>query len=143
MSSDQATPVIDALNTNFQALRATYADLDNDRLATPDVVGYWSPKDVIGHIEFWAERAVQRAEARVQGVPFQEEDLDVEEINVREYELRKNWTGEQAIAAMDDAHARLLDAVSREPNPAVEHVAGTLEHYDEHTQELAAWRKSL
>lgn len=133
---------VEQLNASFNALRETYADLDSDALATPDVVGFWTPKDVVAHTAYWTTAEAEGLEARASGTEHSGDDLGWEAINEREYELRKDWSAEQAVSALDAAHERLIATVSAQPDVTAEDVKGTIEHYDEHAAELRAWRES-
>lgn len=128
------------LQSSFNALRETYADLDADGLATPDVVGFWSPKDVVAHTAYWSDLEAQQIEAKAAGAAFEGDGLGWEAVNEREYELRREWSAEQAVSALDAAHTRLIAAVDSHGSLTDEDVKGTWEHYDEHSAELQAWR---
>ena len=128
------------LNQRFASLRETYADLDADSLATPNVVGVWSPKDVVAHTAYWSDLEAQGVEAKAAGTEFEDDGVDWEAVNEREYERSKDWSAEQAVSALDAAHARLIAAVESNSSVSEDDVKGTWEHYDEHAAELGAWR---
>ena len=47
------------LDTAWKAFKESYAGLSDAQLTEPGVTGHWSVKDIIAHVTWWEEEALQ------------------------------------------------------------------------------------
>lgn len=130
------------IDDRWAALWSTLESVPEGRRTEPDAVGFWTVKDLVGHIAWWDDFARETGETIIAGQP--EPAHDTEAINVRVYAERRDWSWEQAVAEAEAVHARLLELVARMPEviPAagVEDIADDCyDHYHEHIADLTAW----
>jgi uncharacterized damage-inducible protein DinB len=119
--------------------------IPDDRMEEPGVAGEWSVKDLLGHIAFWEDRASGHIERALAGLPDEESDAVVEELNAADHAARHDRTLSEERAALHRAHAAVIEQL--------ESVAGldaaqldeavswdTYRHYAEHVPDIRAWR---
>lgn len=126
----------------WEALRLGILAVPADQRETPNAIGYWSVKDLLGHLAFWETYAIETI-ARVRA-DEPDPQVDVEAINERVYHERRDWTWDDGIAALAETHAALLDALATLPETVADDVAERLSddswaHYDEHLDDINAY----
>jgi hypothetical protein len=132
--------IIGNIERSWDAWTAALNGIPAELTAEPDVCGYFSIKDLIGHIAFWDEKDLERAHRLARGEEVQPNDWAA--MNDQEYEQHKNDTLEQQTARMIDAHARLsADASTLDRIDSLQ-LSDTWEHYDDHRNQVLAWRNS-
>src|SRR5215204_3995085 len=103
----------EALIANIEASWGAWiAALDGipaELASEPGVCGYFSVKDLVGHIAFWDEQDLARAHKLVRGEDVQPNDWAT--MNDQDYAEHKDDTLEAQTARMIDAHARLASDV--------------------------------
>ncbi len=126
------------IERSWEAWTAALDGIPAERTSEPGVCGYFSIKDLIGHIAFWDEQDLSRAQrlARGEQVP----PNDWASMNDREYEAHKNDTLEAQTARMIDAHARLSGDVRSFEDVENLKLDDTWEHYDAHRDDVLVWR---
>ena len=126
-----------------RAWKAWTAALDGipaERPGESGVCGYFSVKDLIGHIAFWDEQDLARAHKLSRGETVPPNDWA--SMNDREYEEHRGDTLEAQTARMLDAHARLsLDVRTFDDVDGLK-LDDTWEHYDAHREDVLAWRSA-
>ena len=111
-----------------------------ERAVEPGVCGYFSIKDLVGHIAFWDEQDLARAHKLASGETVQPNDWAT--MNDLEYEAHKHDTLEQQTERMTAAHAQLAtDIRVLEPVDDLK-LDDAWEHYDAHRDDVLAWRAS-
>lgn len=111
-----------------------------ERLEEQGACGEWSVKDVMAHMAYWDDRAVQVADTLAAGNEV--EPIDWQEVNTQEAALRSSWTLDESRDEMHAAHERLLQAVDRNPDLPIDLLAGnTTEHYEEHAADIREFVK--
>ncbi|MDQ3227068.1 MAG: ClbS/DfsB family four-helix bundle protein [Chloroflexota bacterium] len=118
----------------------------DDRLAEP-IVGYWSTKDLIGHVAFWEDWVIGECQRVLAGEPEPTEDMGpVDERLVAE---SKSTPAAAQKRYRDEAHARLAAYLVTIPQdtPLFAELAkpiatDTYGHYDEHAAQVRAWREA-
>lgn len=137
MSRDE---IIGTIERSWESWIAALNGIPAERAAEPGVCGYFSIKDLVGHIAFWDEQDLARAHKLARGEDVQPNDWSA--MNDREYEEHKSDSLDQQTARMIDAHARLsadLRTLDRIESLMLSEV---WEHYDEHRDQVLAWRQS-
>lgn len=142
---DHVAATIERIETSWHGLLAALAGVPDDRLAEPGAVGEWAVKDVMGHVAYWDGQAVVAAQRFLAGQAQPKVDWQV--INERETAAHRDRSVAEQRAAMERAHAALLDLLRTTPptDPRVVGLCGclqgdTFEHYDEHAADVRAWR---
>jgi len=125
---------------SWQAWTAALDGIPAARTGEPGVCGYYSIKDLVGHIAFWDEQDLARAHKIARGEDVQPNDWAT--MNDREYEAHRDDTLEEQTARMLDAHARLTTDVRSFAEVDGLKLDDTWEHYDAHRDDVLAWRKT-
>jgi len=116
------------------------------RMAEP-AVGYWSVKDLLGHVAFWEDWVIGHCQRVLAGEPEPASDDELDALNESQVEESTGTSVADQKRYRDDAHARLaayLATIQDEPMPPrlVETLADeTYRHYDDHTEQVRAWRR--
>ncbi len=126
------------IERSWTAWTAALDGIPADRAGEPGVCGYFSVKDLVGHIAFWDEQDLARAQKLARGESVEPNDWAT--MNDQEYAAHKDDTLEEQTARMIDAHARLsLDVRSFDEIEGLK-LEDTWEHYDAHREDVLAWR---
>ena len=126
------------IERSWNAWTAALDGIPADRAGEPGVCGYFSVKDLVGHIAFWDEQDLARAQKLARGESVEPNDWAT--MNDQEYAAHKDDTLEEQTARMIDAHARLsLDVRSFDEIEGLK-LEDTWEHYDAHREDVLAWR---
>lgn len=132
------------IEASWSALMDTLDGIPDGRLDDPGAVGEWSLKDVLGHIAFWDEVAVQAAERALASLPNDQDDYQA--MNDADYLRRRDRSLPEQRSAMHQAHAALVDYLddiagldATALDAAIKGAA--YEHYDEHVVDIRAWRQ--
>lgn len=137
-----------------ERLLAVIGEVGAERSAEPGVEGEWSCLDILGHVTFWDEQALENleliAEGRVDEIVRPESDAETDAMNAREVEARQGQALGQSLARHSQLalqlDARLL-AVTREDlerevngrSIAALVAVDTYDHYREHREAIEAW----
>ena len=149
--------------TTLARLAAARADLlfsvlglEENALATQPVAGPWTAKDILAHVAAWEAWTVGRLDMALSGRAGEIVGVDDEIENPRIHAERKEWPLCRAMAELARTHAGLvttLQSVSEHdlesevavpwgqvrPNRWLEMM---VEHDQEHTASIVAWRKA-
>lgn len=132
------------IEASWSVLMDTLDGIPDDRIEESGAVGEWSLKDVLGHIAFWDEVAVQDAERTLAG--RREDHDDYQGMNDADYLRRRDRSLPEQRSAMHQAHAALIDYLddiegldATALDAAIK--GDTYEHYDEHVVDIRAWRE--
>ncbi|HEX9695218.1 MAG TPA: DinB family protein [Actinomycetota bacterium] len=105
---------IDVLERGHATLSALFARLDDEQAQQPKTIGGgdWSAKDLMGHIAFWEELAIEAIESWRAGRRPQAEDIfgseDVDAANARNHERTTVQTLGEVRERFARAHATLV-----------------------------------
>jgi tetratricopeptide (TPR) repeat protein len=124
--------LIERMSAEEQALFANLSEAERATRGEPD---RWSPKDVIGHLAAWKERAVGNLEAAARGESPVRYD-DYEAVNARDFEVYrdKSWAeilekaltaNRQLIEQIEGRSEAELEAVLHEERTVWQSIAGT------------------
>ncbi len=97
--------IIANIDTAWDSWTAALDGIPQNLTAEPGVCGYFSVKDLIGHIAFWDEQDRIRAHRLSAGEKVAPNDWQA--MNDQDYAAHKDDTLEAQTARMLDAHARL------------------------------------
>lgn len=149
-TEETVTSVRERIERSWDNLRDALDGIPEARLTEPGVVGQWSIKDLLGHVAFWDGFGTDAVRRYLAGATAQEVEVATDPLNEREAATRAGRSVAEQRAEMAAAHERVLVLVSG-LRPSDLEVAGvrdriaadTYEHYDEHADEIRAWRKRV
>lgn len=126
------------IDRSWNAWIAALDGIPESLASDPGVCGYFSVKDLVGHIAYWDEQDLARAHKLANGETVPPNDWAA--MNDLEYEAHKHDSLKAQSARMIDAHMRLIADVRSFAD--VEHLKldDTWEHYDAHRDDVLAWR---
>lgn len=130
--------------------------LDEAALCSSPVAGEWTAKDILAHVAAWEAWTVGRLGMALSGRAGEMVGVEAETENPRLYAERKDWPLCRSLAELARTHASLLtalhaaneDDLEREiavpwgkvrPNRWLEMM---VEHDQEHTASIVAWRQA-
>jgi uncharacterized damage-inducible protein DinB len=138
--------VLNQLENEWQAFFQSFAELPDDVLIEPDVVGIWSIRDVLAHMSTWEEEALKALPRILEGKRLPRYG-SIDAFNAREQERRRSLSLAQVKGELDTTHRRLIAFLeSLSESAFTERFVhrlrlDTLKHYREHAGQIAAWRQ--
>ncbi len=116
-------------------------------------LGTWGVREIVSHISGWHREmgpALERLSRGERPVPDGTSYEDVDGWNARFADAKKSWTTADILRELDASHASFMTAAGAVPE--VRFVSGktahklvdlnSRHHYQEHRQQIEAWRKS-
>jgi len=85
--------------------------LDNGHLGKPATIGSWAAKDLMGHIAFWEELALQALDRCRGGLSPFPDDLTTEQRNDRNQQEQARLSPSQLRSRFGSSHAALISAI--------------------------------
>lgn len=138
--------LLDQTERRWRAWVEAVDGIPDERLAEP-MTGHWSGKDLLGHVAFWEEWAIDECQRILAGEPNTDEDLDP--LNQSQVADSMQASAAEQKQYRDEAHARLMAFLGTiaEDTPVFPRLVKALEwetykHYDEHAAEARAWREA-
>ena len=147
----QAERVLRRLDAAWAAFQESYAGLPDAALLEPGVVGDWSVKDVLAHVNTWQEEALQHLPViAAGGTPpsYATTYSGIDAFNARMAELKRGLTLSEVRRRLQEAQRRLTELIWSVPE---DQLAGetrfrrrlrldTYGHYRHHTHGIREWR---
>ena len=135
------TAMLERIEASWQELLTAVDGIPDARLAEPGVTGDWSVKDILTHIAYWEGDLVQTAERTLAGETAVSDDTDVDLLNQRAYEDRRDWSVERVWDDLHRGHERMVTSIRACPSLTEDEVkVETWEHYEDHIASIRAWR---
>jgi hypothetical protein len=138
--------LIDRVERSWRSWVDAVEGVPSERLTEP-MVGHWSTKDQLGHVAFWEDWVIGHCQRILADEP--EPDDNPEAMNEGQVESTKASSVAEQLRYRDDAHARLAAflATIAEHEPKLPRLVKALEwetylHYDEHAEQVRAWRRA-
>lgn len=132
MANDVILARIDA---EWQRFLPALDDLTDEQAAEPGVAGYYSVDDLLAHLTWWENQTREVVETGV------DQELDVEAINDEIYLANKDATFTELKRRMIEGHERAVETFAQADSLSEDEVASdTWEHYQEHGDQIRAWR---
>jgi hypothetical protein len=144
------------VHTERAALDSLASSLDDAALTAPALDNGHSVKDILAHISLWERLCARWIDAAARGqTPDRPEVADVNATNARDHAASKDIPLDRVLAESSVTHQAVLDAVEalseadladdqRFGFPAWQLVrANSDEHYREHIDQIAAWRRGV
>jgi hypothetical protein len=139
------------LDTAWAAFQASYAGLSDVRLVEPGVVEDWSVKDLIAHVSWWEEEALQQLPLVLAGgrpPRYSVRYGGIDAFNALKSEQVRELALADVLAQSGATHRRLvtyLETVSEEEFARENRFRrrlrlDTYSHYPIHTEQIWQWR---
>ncbi len=136
------------IDANWQALLDKLDSFSDDELTIPNVIGIWSMKDLIGHLETWDRIATMKIEYAEQGETrpwwqVVESPYDgIDEFNEADVEANRHKSIEELWHELHSRHTELLKRVERSSAVTNDLIAvDTWEHYLVHLADITEWER--
>jgi hypothetical protein len=140
------------LDTAWTAFKESYAGLSDAQLMEPGVTGQWSVKDLIAHVTWWEEEALQHLPRILTGGRPPRYSLQyggIDAFNAQMTEQTRGLSLADVLRQSEDTHQRLLayiHSVPEEPFTRETHFRrrlrlDTYSHYPKHAKAIRAWRE--
>lgn len=123
--------ILKRLADEYQRLTDTFARLTPLQWTEPNVVGFWSAKDVMAHLVFWNRFPMQELEAAVNGSHFAHPEGTGDDINAQAVAPFRNWTPDAVRDTFRQSYAALLACIQALPDSAFEANSPIEQHLDE------------
>ena len=125
------------IDTAWQAFLPSLDGLTEDQAAQPGVAGYYSVKDILAHLAWWENQTREVVETG------NDPELDVEALNDQIYAANKDRTFAELKQRLIDGHARAIATFAAAASLTEADVKDdTWEHYQEHGDQIRAWRSA-
>ncbi|HEX5386193.1 MAG TPA: DinB family protein [Gemmatimonadales bacterium] len=145
--------VLARLARAWAELEQSYAGLPEARLLTPGVTGAWSVRDIIAHVTWWEEEALQHLpEIREGRRPprYSVRFGGIDAFNAMKTDALRDLPLVDVLRKRDEVHARLVDYVRGLPDDLFAREtrfrrrlrADTYGHYPIHARAIRAWREA-
>ena len=158
MTKEKLLKLIQTEHTNLEQVLAS---LDETQMTEPGVLGEWSVKDILSHIPYWEQRMLNRFRTgQVPPVPegmTWEQMIDV--LNEQNYLENREKSLSEVRNEFQRSHEEVmyfLDTLSDDDlnnpgrfewnrgEPVWHYIRGdTYAHYQEHAEQINAWRAKL
>jgi hypothetical protein len=108
LTRHEALAALEAAQNELDSLINQLTDADLDE---PRTIGDWAAKDVIGHVAFWEELALQTIDSYRGGVTPRVEKMKTDELNAQNQAEQAGHSIFEVRARAGDAHASLVSAI--------------------------------
>jgi hypothetical protein len=144
--------LLERIDTAWQQFQDSYADLPDERLMEPGVIGDWSVKDIIAHVTWWEEEALTHLPLIVAGgrpTRYSQTYGGIDAFNALMHERKRNLSLAAVRAEADDTHQRLIGYIESVPEDLLASETrfrrrlrlDTYGHYPLNTEGIRAWRE--
>lgn len=151
MTRDQALRRLDAA---WQAFEASWAGLSERQLLIPGVTGRWSVRDLIAHVTWWDEEALEHLPTILGGkrpARYSVKYGGIDAFNALRTEERRALSLARVLHQHREVHARLLAYLRTKPEALFATETrfrrrlklDTWGHYPIHTRGILKWRSTI
>ena len=145
--------VLQRLATAWADFEDSYAGLSEAELLAPGVTGQWSVRDIIAHVTWWEEEALEHLPLiRAGGRPprYSVKYGGIDAFNALMTERRRDLSLAEVLRQHGEVHARLIAYVRGAPEELYRTETrfrrrlklDTYGHYPIHARAIRAWRRS-
>lgn len=143
--------ILHRLATAWSDFEDSYAEASQPELLTPGVTGQWSVRDIIAHVTWWEEEALQHLPLIREGGRPPRYSLKyggIDAFNALMTDRRRHLSLAEVLRQRDDVHARLIAYVRGAPEELYRTETrfrrrlklDTYGHYPIHAKAIRAWR---
>ena len=149
MTRDQ---LLDRLDRAWRDFEASYAGLSESQLLIPNVTGAWSVRDIIAHVTWWEEEALEHLPLiRDGGRPprYSVKYGGINAFNALMTGRRRGLSLAEVLRQHADVHAQLVAYVAAAPDDLIRTETrfrrrlklDAIGHYPIHARAIRAWRE--
>ena len=146
--------VLVRLESTWKQFESSYAGLSEAQMLAPGVTRAWSVRDIIAHVTWWEEEALQHLPLiRGGGRPprYSVKYGGIDAFNALMTEQRRGDSLAQVLGRHDEVHRRLIAYVETVPDELFSRETrfrrrlrlDTYAHYPIHTRAIEEWRRAL
>jgi hypothetical protein len=139
--------ILERVHENWNELAGELGALTDEELVIPNVIGIWSLKDLIGHLETWDRIAIEKINYAEQGEhrsrwPLDESAYDnIDQFNEADADNNRHKSIPQLWSELHRTHTELVERLEASTAYTDELVAvDTYDHYADHLSDIHAWR---
>ena len=144
--------VLERLERAWTDFEESYAGLSSEQVLVPGVQGQWSVRDIIAHVTWWEEEALEHLPLIRQGgrpARYSVTYGGIDAFNALMTEQRRRLPLAEVCRQHDEVHARLLDYVRAAPGELYTRETrfrrrlrlDTYGHYPLHARAIRDWRR--
>ena len=147
---DQAKKLLKRVDTAWAAFKESYAGLPDSLLMEPGVMGNWSVKDILAHVNTWEEEALKYLPVIVGGgrPPRYVTYGGIDAFNAQMTEQKRDLSLAEVRRQLDQTHRQLVDLIQRTPDDQLRGETRfrrrlrleTYSHYLQHAEAIREWR---
>src|SRR6266513_2589367 len=139
------------LEKEWTAFNESYAGLSDAQLMEPGVMGEWSVRDILAHVNTWEEEALKYLPLIIAGgrPPRYIQFGGIDAFNAQMIEQKRGLSLSDVMKQLDETHRRLIDYIRSVPE---EHFTretrfrhrlrlDTYSHYPLHAKAIREWRE--
>lgn len=138
--------LLDEVHNGWSELTGLLRSIEPSSLNTPNVIGIWSPADLLNHIETWDQIAIRKLEYVergnqqpwwvIEGLVFD----SVDAFNEADVEASRERSLEERWQRLYEAHENLVAKLEESPAWNMAQIyEDTADHYAHHIQDLTRW----
>jgi hypothetical protein len=139
------------LEKAWEAFTASYAGLSESELLEPGVTGKWSVRDIIAHVTWWEEEALEHLPLVLSGgrpPRYSAKYGGIDAFNALMTEQKRGLSLADVLRQQSDTHRRLIDYLQGVPEDQLTGATrfrrrlrlDTYGHYPKHADAIRRWR---
>jgi hypothetical protein len=143
--------ILKQLEKAWTEFKESYAGLSHLQLTEPGVTGNWSVKDIIAHVTWWEEEALNHLPLIIKGgrpPRYSTKYGGIDAFNARMTEQKQGLSLSEVLKQMDETHRRLVgyllsvseEQFTRETRARRRLRLDTYSHYPKHARAIREWR---
>jgi DinB superfamily len=140
------------LDKAWMAFKESYAGLSDSQLTEPGVTGQWSVKDLIAHVTWWEEEALQHLPLILTGGRPPRYSIQyggIDTFNAQMTAQKRGLSLSDVLRQRDATHRRLIGYVQSAPEEQFTRETrfrrrlrlDTYSHYPKHAKAIWEWRE--
>jgi hypothetical protein len=127
--------ILARIAAEWQRFLPSLDGLTEEQTSLSGVAGYYSVKDLVAHLAWWENQTRAVVESG------EDREFDVEALNNQIFAEYKDVSFTELKKRMLAGHARAIETFAQAANLTEDDVEGdTCEHYQEHGDQIRAWR---
>jgi hypothetical protein len=140
--------ILEKVDNNWSELVETLQSFSEGELTTPNVIGIWSLKDLIGHLETWDRIAITKLDRAERGIStswwkdLQPQYASIDEFNEADADHNRHKSIAQLWTELHAAHGELVERIKTSDALTAELIhEDTYTHYAGHLNDIHAWQQ--
>ena len=158
MSTESVAHLKSRMDAVWPEFRALVGSVPQDEMETPGVLDDWCMKELLGHVNFWAQKGARDVRAatagKIEEIEVPQGGAMVDEWNARAADHGNAMNAEAVVRDLEvsheDARRALEDATDEAVSIEIEgwtvgmrFAEDTYRHYREHGEQILAWQKQM